>query len=257
MRRDTKFITSPRELETGERIDDFITIVLLSENYGYRMKSYGPVPLLKIGNKSLIDIQIEEIRSVFSDFEIILCSGFGSLKIAKYIRFRYPNLNVRIVENQLYEYSNSCESLRLCLNNTTNNKVLICSGELIINRDVLSLTTLKKPFIVSEENPNENLEIGIAANELGTVENLCYGIENKWSEILFLHDHETVEAMRNVISDIDYKNRFVFEAINELSKTRRKLSVIKNDCRPLIKLSNIKTYHKIRKANENTNTKLR
>jgi len=257
MRRDTKFITSPREAKLGERIDDFVTIVLLSENSGYRMKSYGAIPLLRIGNKNLIDIQIEEIKSVFSDFEIILCSGFESLKIAKYVRCHYPNLNVRIVENQLYEYSNSCESLRLCLNNTTNNKVLICSGELMIHRDVLALTTLKKPFIISEMHPSENLEIGIASNEWGTAENLCYGVENKWSEILFLNDHEAVEAMRSVISDIDYKNRFVFEAINEMSKSKHRLSVIQNNCKPLIKLSNIKTYHKIRKANENTNTKLR
>ena len=107
MRRNTNFITSPREKASGERVDDFVSIILLSENCGYRMKSYGPIPLLKIGGKCLIDTQIEEIQSVFSEFEIILCSGFGSTKIAKYIREQYPALNIRIVENQLYEYSNS------------------------------------------------------------------------------------------------------------------------------------------------------
>ena len=49
MRRNTNFITSPREKASGERVDDFVSIILLSENCGYRMKSYGPIPLLKIG----------------------------------------------------------------------------------------------------------------------------------------------------------------------------------------------------------------
>ena len=65
MRRNTNFITSPREKASGERVDDFVSIILLSENCGYRMKSYGPIPLLKIGGKCLIDTQIEEIQSVF------------------------------------------------------------------------------------------------------------------------------------------------------------------------------------------------
>ena len=257
MRRNTKFITSPRERSSEDRIDDFISVVLLSENCGYRMKSYGPIPLLKVGSKCLIDMQIEEIKSVFSDFEVILCSGFGSTKIAKYIRENYPTLNIRIVENQLYEHSNSCESLRLCLNNTTNMKLLICNGELMINRDVLSMASLRSSFVVLEEEDNSNLEVGMTINEQGFTENFCYGIDNIWSEILFLHSQDIVEAIRNIISDADYKTKFIFEALNELSRSKHKLSVVSNDCAPLVKISNIKTYHEIRKSNESTNTKLR
>lgn len=256
MRRNTNFITSPREKASGERVDDFVSIILLSENCGYRMKSYGPIPLLKIGGKCLIDTQIEEIQSVFSEFEIILCSGFGSTKIAKYIREKYPALNIRIVENQLYEYSNSCESLRLCLNNTTNNKVLVCNGELMINRDVLSLISLKSSFIVSESADNDNLEVGVTINERGHTENFCYGIENTWSEILFLHEKSIVETIRAIISDAEYKNKFIFEALNELSRTKHRLSVVQNNISPITKINNIKTYHQIRKTNESTNTKL-
>ena len=256
MRRTTKFITSPKEKLSGERVDDFVSVVLLSEKCGYRMKSYGPIPLLRIGGKCLIDIQIEEIQSVFSEFEIILCSGFGSTKIAKYIRETYPTLNIRIVENQLYEYSNSCESLRLCLNNTTNNKVLVCNGELMINRDVLSLVSLKSSFILSESDKSENLEVGVTINEAGYTENFCYGIENTWSEILFLHEKSIVESVRSIISDAEYKNKFIFEALNELGRTKHRLSVVKNNVSPIVKINNIKTYHQIRKTNESTNTKL-
>lgn len=255
MRVRTKYITSPRDDNTN-RVDDFVSVILLSENSGYRMKSYGPIPLLKIGARCLIDIQIQEIKSVFNNFEIILCSGFGSHKIIKYIRDKYPNLNVRVVENQIYEYSNSCESLRLCLNNTPNNKLLVCSGELMINREVLSLTTLKKSFIISEVDGNKNLEVGVTVNEKGFTENFCYGISNIWSEILFLNNSDIIDTVRGIISDAEYKNKFIFEALNDLSRTKHKLSVILNDKQPLTKLSNIKTYHEVRKQNENTSTKL-
>ena len=113
-----RFITSPRSSENNG--GDLISIVLLSEKAGYRMKSYGPTALMKIGNSRIIDVQLQSIKSSFKKFEIIICCGFGCDKIAKYVRENYPDCNIRVVENQVHHHSNSCESVRLCLNNISN-----------------------------------------------------------------------------------------------------------------------------------------
>jgi len=256
-RRKTNFIVSPKDSPDNRVVDQFVSIVLLSEKSGYRMKSYGPIPLLKIGKRCLIDLQIDAIKSAFSDFEIVLCSGFDANKIVKYVRDKHSNINIRIVENQLYENSNSCESLRLCLNNITSSRILIMNGELIFNPDVLSLIKFSSSFIISEQEPNTNLEVGATVNERGTIENFCYGIDNTWSEILFINSRRMAEDLRRIISEPDYKNKFMFEGLNELIKSSHEIRSIINNKSPLTKLSNIKTYHKVRKLNENTNTKLR
>ena len=73
---------------------------------------------------------------------------------------------------------------------------------------------------------------------------------------MFLNNSDIIDTVRGIISDAEYKNKFIFEALNDLSRTKHKLSVILNDKQPLTKLSNIKTYHEVRKQNENTSTKL-
>ena len=57
--RNKNFITGTQKNNQKIKIDDFFTIVILGENHGYRMKSYGPLPLIKINNnEALIERQI-------------------------------------------------------------------------------------------------------------------------------------------------------------------------------------------------------
>ena len=114
-------------------------MVLFSENHGYRMKSYGPVPLIKIDGKSLIETQINAIKSTFSNFEIILCSGFETERTVNFIKEKFNNINIRVVENQVHYNSNCCESARLCINNTMNNKILFCGGGVLLTPTCLNL----------------------------------------------------------------------------------------------------------------------
>jgi choline kinase len=255
MRNNGRFITSPQK--NGGRIDDRITVILLSEKVGHRMKSYGPTPLLKLGQRTLLESQISAIKSVFHSVEIIICCGFDCEKTVRFIRDRYPSENIRIVENQMHPHSNCCESSRLCLNNTNSDKVLLCNGGLTLSSEILSLVNpMIQSHIISESSVGSNLEVGFITSKTGFAEGFSYGIKNIWSEIVFFNSRETIEAFRSIVTEIDYKNRFVFEALNELIKTKHKLKIIENSIRPLVKIDNIKTYHTVRRNNEGTNPKL-
>jgi NDP-sugar pyrophosphorylase family protein len=85
MARNKNFITSPHHVVIEES-NDLVTVVLLCENAGHRMKSYGPTPLAKIGNTTLIDLQISAIKRVLKNFELIICGGFEAEKVIKHIR---------------------------------------------------------------------------------------------------------------------------------------------------------------------------
>jgi hypothetical protein len=234
---------------------ELITIILLCDSPGYRMKSYGPISLINIGDLKLIDIQISAIKQVFSNFELIICLGFDSDKVSQYIRSKYNNINIRFIENQLYNSSNSCESLRLSLNNTFNNKVLICDGNLLLNNKCLSHIDTKSSCALIEKNPCDTLEIGLNIDENNKVQHFCFGATKIWSEIIFLYGEEVIESLRRIIVAYESKTRFMFEAINGLINMKYAINCITNNSN-ILKINNIKTYHNIKdskvKIYENT-----
>ena len=109
----------------SKQVEDLVTFIIIADSPLHRMKSYGPVSLIQINKEKLIDYQIKSIKKSYKNYEIILCLGFESMKVEKYIRVKHKNINIRIVENQTYNQTNSCESLRIALNNTQNNKIFI------------------------------------------------------------------------------------------------------------------------------------
>ena len=131
-----KNITTPKAKDRKE--ERFTSIVILGDNYGYRMKSYGPLPLVEIQNKTLLEHQLESIRAVYADYEVILCCGFQSDRVYKFVKKNLSEENIRIVENQVYEFSNTAESARIGINNTMNDSIVIIDGSLALTPTSLS-----------------------------------------------------------------------------------------------------------------------
>lgn len=248
--RSNNFITSPRQGKKIKRNKEFVSIVLLSENHGYRMKSYGPVSLIKLeDSKTLIEKQINTILATFENFEIVLCVGFEAVKIVSFVREKFKNINIRIVENQVHYNSNCCESIRLCLANITNNKVIICGGGVLIYPSQFSsLDFSESMIIVQNQIDDSNFEVGVIPTTNNKVNRLSLGVKTKyWAEILFLHNQESIDYLLRIVSNTDYKNKFMFEALNELVKNFE-IKIQQNlSNKPIIKIDNIKTLRKTTK----------
>lgn len=238
-----KFITSPKASKIADA-KPLVTVILLCDNPGYRMKSYGPASLILFKNKRLIDLQVEAIKKVFSNYEIIVCAGFDADKVCKYIKQKYKNGNIRIVENQIFSSSNSCESARLSLNNTSNDRVLICDGSLYFTPQTLEQINLNESSVITEMCRQDNLEVGVNVNEIGNIEHFSFGASHTWSEMCFLQNHESIETLRRILTSFD-KTKFVFEALNDLIQTRHSLKRIVNEY-SLYKINNLKIYHQLK-----------
>ena len=123
--------------------------MILAENHGYRMKSHGPISLFKIGGKTLLEHQIEVIKSCFLNYEIVICTGFESSKLSNFIRSNIKD-NIRIVENQIHNNTNCCESIRLCLNNITNSRVFIQQSNVLFSADNYSSIDYDRNSIITQ-----------------------------------------------------------------------------------------------------------
>ena len=246
MKRNKKYITSPRYEANTNQKTDLVSVILLSENHGYRMKSYGPISLIEVGGKSLLERQIESIQAAFLNFEIILCSGFETEKIVNFIKDKYADVNIRVVENQVHYNSNCCESTRLCINNTTNNRILLCGGSVLIDSSHLEMLDLNQSsIIIQDQGENSSFEVGVVVSQKSKLENLSLGVKfNYWTELVYLANEKIIKAIYSIVSNPEYKNRFVFEAINELS-SKHDILVVNNQQSPLRKIDTLKTLKRI------------
>lgn len=235
------------KLDNGAKKSELVSILLLAENHGYRMKSYGPISLVNIGDMTLIEHQIQAISSAFVNFEIILCSGFETSKIYNYIRGRFgPSIKIRIVENQVYYHSNCCESIRLCMNNVMTDKLIVCGGGVLLTSNYLKSLDLRQSSIVYQDRADDNLfDVGVITNRNEKLESLSLAVKDKcWTELMYLHGPAMIKSFYQVVSNPEFKTKFFFEAINTWNH-RRNLAVYKNDSEPIIKINNIKTLKRI------------
>lgn len=250
MTRKAKYITSPQtKVIDNENFDSLISVVLFAENHGYRMKSYGPISLMKIEGKTLIERQIDTIKATFKNFEIILCVGFETQKIVEFVKDNFTDINIRVVENQMHFTSNCCESARLCLSNINNDKILFCNGGVLITPECLrSINYNENSIIFQEEDEHKDFNIGAIHDAGDRLVSLGLGVKKSvWSEILYLSRKKAVKSMYSIMSNPEYKNRFMFEAINELMEHNEVIFAIEPKGVPIIKINNIKTLKRITK----------
>jgi hypothetical protein len=234
MRNTKDFITSPRENHNLPS-DKSYTIILFSESHGYRMKNYGAVQLTRINGVHLIDSQIKAIKSRFKNFSIVLSCGFESSRIWKHVKSKYSNLDISLIENPLYKTTNSCESVRLAMMNTKSSNVLICASSNIFEKKHLDQINFDKTSILCQKTKDNKSDLKVYKGTDGYVK-IDFGVGDlSWSEMIYLNGEKSANDFYSIIDNEDYKNKFVFEAINKLA-IRYNIEICENKNSEIIKL---------------------
>jgi len=189
-----------------------MAIIILSAGIGARIKSNEPRSLIKIGNKTLVEHQIDTINNTIDNQEIIGVFGYAIEKIIKKIAGK-----LRVVENQVYQETNNSESLRLAVNNTSKKNIMFLHGDLYFNDSVFSKLNYKKSFlIVDNKEMMKPKEIGVTIqNNKATI--LSYGLSTKWCQIAFMTGKE-LKILKNVLQKLQgsQKKLLSFEIINKM-----------------------------------------
>lgn len=235
MRNVTEFITSPRDGKLKFDLNKEYTILLFTESHGYRMKNHGAVQLTKLNGSFLIDHQIKALKSRFKNFNIVLSCGFESSRIWKHLKQNYPTLNIRLIENPLYRTTNSCESIRLALMSTDCKNIFICSSANLFNKSHLNQLNFSDTSIFCQNLPNNKTDIKVYKSNNNSTK-LDFGVGDLcWTEMLYLDGEKSVNDFYTIIDCEEYKNKFLFEAINKLAQ-KRKIAIYENKDKEIIKL---------------------
>ena len=213
----TRFTTTVRKLKP-----EALQVIILAAGINYRMKSFGSISLANVNGTTLLEHQINTIRSFVPNAEIVVVLGFEADKV-----MRVSPSGIQFVENQLYEETNYLEELRLAFNNhTTLENVLIIHGDVIFNTIALNIMDKGSTTVVDTQNQISDADIGLTVvNCKVTV--FSYGLPTRWGHILYLTGKE-LEIFVKLCKNRRQNKWFCWEALNVLLKRGGKIRAIEH-----------------------------
>lgn len=227
-----RYITSTKtKKKNTPKQDALLTIVIAYHSFIARMKSFGNIAMISLGNnEKLIDRHITLLTNKYKNCEIIISAGYEAYKIQQYINKKYRHLNVRFVENTQYNESNICETIRLGINNTYNNRILIVNGCIVFDEALLDNIMNHDVETVISTEKNNTLDIGINIDENSkTIEHISYGaIKNKWCEMMYLGKESVINEVKKSLASQDFKTKIFYEFINTLVNKNMKINYVES-----------------------------
>lgn len=196
------------------------SIVIPAAGSGHRMKKYGAKSLIKVnGADSIIDRQLKLIYETFRWCEIILITGFQHDKIERTVPSK-----IKLVHNDYYEDTNVLHSISIGLDKCTTEHVIILYGDLVFNKHAINVPfDQESAVVIADTMKKEEIGCNIDQNYL---QQMFYGIQNKWAQITFLKGRE-LEIFTEFAKNENNHMKYGFEAINNIIENKGSIRTIK------------------------------
>ncbi len=186
------------------------SIIIPAAGQGQRMKSYGAKPLIKLGDKTLIQHQLDRIKKAFTQYKVTVVTGFQSTKVEKNL----PK-GIDHIENPYYEHTNVAYSISLGMSRAETENVLIIYGDLAFNRAALKLPLMGESLIsIDTSGQMKKDEVGCVVHN-NLVTNMMYGLPLKWGQMMFLTGKE-LKLWKEIVTSQDCSKWYGFEVLNEI-----------------------------------------
>lgn len=223
--------------------NDSIGVIIPAAGMGRRMKSYGPKPLIEIGNSTIIKNQINLLQTYFTSTTIVLVCGFKAMRLMN----ETPSYILK-VENELYADTNVARSIGLGLRVVaTASKVIVVYGDLVFNSDTLKNIDLAESSIIVADLAMGEDEVGcVIDTETQQLTNLMYDLPHKWGQIAVFVGKE-LDLLKQLCWDEKSYTKFGFEIINQIIYKGGQFKCIQD---PNIKIIDIDSSKDIQVAKE-------
>jgi len=115
-----------------------VKALILGSGRGKRLRPLTkskPKPLIRIGNKTLLEHQLDNLIEC-SIIDVIITTGPFEKKIRKHVKNEYPYLNVSYVNNPKYRTTNYIYSMWLT-KELINNDIILLHGDLLFEKNLV------------------------------------------------------------------------------------------------------------------------
>jgi len=198
------------------------------------MRGTGSRSLIELKSGSLINHQYHTLRTVFPNCEIILVCGSDWNKV----REKCPQ-DIKIVINPLWETTNDVFSATLALVGVLNRKILIVYGDLLFDAEFVRNADLSKSSIYLHKDCQN--DVGTIENN-GKIENLGFGLPNKWAQTLYITGNE-LKLTCQILKSPNINKLLCHELINSVIDNGGIFNSIRNDGGKLLEIDNYKNLN--------------
>ena len=217
-----------------------ISVIIPAAGTGKRMKSYGPKPLIKVGDSSIINSQISIIQSLVNVKDIILICGFKAERLMDLT----PNAIIKI-ENESYEDNNVARSIGMGLRAVRkSDTVMIVYGDLVFNSAAIECLDLQRSCIIVGASTMGDAEVGCIVGSDNTLANMMNDLPSKWGQIAVFKGRE-LELLKELCWDKKNYRKFGFEIINRIIEKGGVFHCVQGDD---VKIMDIDTSKDIQRA---------
>jgi len=181
--------------------------IILAAGISDRMKSYEPRCLIKIGEKTIIDNQINIISKLFGK-DISVVGGYKYNRIQK----KFDKQKISVIENKDFLNNSPAYGIKIALK-FSSKSVLVIHGDLLFNYDTLNLDKSKSFLVIDNKHKMSDKEVGVVCDN-GIATNLSYGLKQKWCQIAYFTGLELEILKEITLYNVD--RFFTFEIINKI-----------------------------------------
>jgi len=191
--------------------------------------------LLKVGSKNILELTIENLLANKIS-EIVIVTGYLENQIRDFIVLRFPELNIKLIYNELYESTNNIYSLWLTRNDLNGDDMLLMDSDIVFNWQIIEklCSSERKNCLALKRHELTAEEIKVRIDHKGGV--LEISKEVKLSEAagesvgIELFGREVIPALFKVIDrkiNIEKNvNQFYEAAFQELIDNSHKIYVV-------------------------------
>lgn len=127
-----------------------VILVAGSSTRTYPLTLTRPKPLLKVANKAILDWNLEAIKDITD--EIILVAGYKKDMIKNFIKKKYPNLNIKFVEQ--HSQLGTGHALSIIEEKIKDKFILLMGDNIYSKEDIRNITQHKYSILVKKvKNP--------------------------------------------------------------------------------------------------------
>lgn len=208
--KDKKYVKPKNKAEPNKLFDN-VTWILNGAYPADGLKSRGSELLQKVNESEILEYQLDFINLVSNNPRIIVISGISHKELVL-----HPRSNeFIIIQNQLYEFSNTAEDLRLGLLGSTNHVIYI--EKPIIPKIGLFQNIAKnfKSKVCCTKKINDK-DIGALEGQNKNVTKYSFFSPNKLMGVYYLVESDILRLKRKMSSDSFHKSKYAFEVLTEM-----------------------------------------
>lgn len=196
------------------KLVDSVTFIVNASRPLKKKKSSGIVCFYKYMDSQLIDFQLDCFYKICKNPQVIYVTGIETNKMVKHRR----RAEFSVVENKIYDLTNSAEDLRIGMNASIYNKTFWMDARL-----VPTVKTFKNLLHYPKRSAclthiNDTYDLGVVCNSSGIITDYLYSAQSKVRGLFYLNMQDT-NRLKSKLATAFPKNQFDFDLLKEFNLT--------------------------------------